>query len=544
MKLTPLQLTWIFIAPFALETQSARAQSVEQEIERLIAPNGSAFDRFGYSVALHGERVAVGAHLAPSVYVFVQGPSGFSLEAEPVPSAPKHTFGIAVDLSADHLLVGDDTADAPNMQLVGAAYMFARSGTAWVEEVVLRPEDGGIHDHFGEAVAMEGDVAVVGAPEHIHGSSYWGAAYVYRRTPFGWVQEQELDAPANAVALEGELIACGWNGASYVEGHVFLYAYDGSHWVQQQALVASDATDGDSFGRALALSGDTLVVGANNALHHGLPTGAVYVFERGATGWTERQKLLATDADAGDFFGISVAFDGATLLAGAIGEAAGGMSAGATYRFARGPAGFVQVAKLVASDASPNSFLGRGIDVEDSVAVVGATGADGLAVDSGAAYVYDLAPGNAYCFGDGSGTPCPCGNSGASDEGCANSTGAGATLASSGSGSAALDDLVFTAANLIPAQPAMLFVGLNAPGGGAGVPFGDGLRCAGGDTVRLGIRLPDAAGGASWGPELGSMGGWGAGDLRRFQVHYRDPLGSPCGSGFNLSNGFEIVFGP
>ena len=68
--------------------------------------------------------------------------------------------------------------------------------------------------------------------------------------------------------------------------------------------------------------------------------------------------------------------------------------------------------------------------------------------------------------------------------------------------------------------------------GGQGIPFGDGLRCAGAGVVRLGVAHPDGLGEASWGPGLRSAGGWSAGDVRRFQVWYRDPSGSPCGFGF------------
>ena len=106
------------------------------------------------------------------------------------------------------------------------------------------------------------------------------------------------------------------------------------------------------------------------------------------------------------------------------------------------------------------------------------------------------------------------------------------------------DDLSFQATHLLPAESALLFAGLNATNGGEGLPFGDGLRCAGGSVVRLGVRVPDADGRAAWGPGLGSVGAWEAGETRRFQVRYRDPVGSPCGSGFNSSHGFEVELTP
>lgn len=153
-------------------------------------------------------------------------------------------------------------------------------------------------------------------------------------------------------------------------------------------------------------------------------------------------------------------------------------------------------------------------------------------------------PSTAYCFGDGSGTACPCGNNGAAGEGCANSSGAGASLTVSGSGSVSADDLGFSASGLLAAQPALLFSADNSVAGGAGTIFGDGLRCAGGNVKRLGVVQPDANGDASWSSGMAQAGGWSSGDTRRMQVWYRDPAGGPCASGFNLTHAREVVFTP
>ena len=152
--------------------------------------------------------------------------------------------------------------------------------------------------------------------------------------------------------------------------------------------------------------------------------------------------------------------------------------------------------------------------------------------------------GTSYCFGDGSGTACPCSNPGSSTTGCANSTGSGASITGTGSTSVVGDDLAFQAEGMLPSQPGLMFVGLNAVNGGLGSHFGDGLRCAGGSIIRLGVRMADGAGTAQWGPALAGTGGWSSGDVRRFQLWYRDPGGSPCGNDFNLSHGVEVTFTP
>ncbi|MCB9916318.1 MAG: hypothetical protein H6828_14415 [Planctomycetes bacterium] len=152
-------------------------------------------------------------------------------------------------------------------------------------------------------------------------------------------------------------------------------------------------------------------------------------------------------------------------------------------------------------------------------------------------------PGTAFCFGDGTGTACPCGNAGAAGEGCANSTGGGAILAGTGSASIGSADLVLSASQVPVNQPTLFFQGDNAVAGGAGTVFGDGLRCAGGNVVRLQVRVANASGVAATTVNVSSKGGVVMGDVKRYQAWYRDPASSPCGAFFNLSNGYEITWG-
>ena len=145
--------------------------------------------------------------------------------------------------------------------------------------------------------------------------------------------------------------------------------------------------------------------------------------------------------------------------------------------------------------------------------------------------------GVAYCFGDGSGLLCPCGNSGGVGEGCANSTGSGAVLSGAGSTSVSSGGLVLTVTGALPGQPGLVFAGVNA----ITIPFGDGLRCAGGNLRRFPVTLANAQGSYSArniATTLNVVGG----DVRRFQGWYRNPVNSPCGTTFNLTNGFEVLF--
>jgi len=162
----------------------------------------------------------------------------------------------------------------------------------------------------------------------------------------------------------------------------------------------------------------------------------------------------------------------------------------------------------------------------------------------GAVTVAPSEPGSGFCSGDGSGTACPCGNTGGSGEGCANDTGSGGVLSASGSTSIAADDLVLSATNLTPG-PGLFFQGNNAVNSGNGNPFGDGLRCAGGNVVRLEVRFANSGNGFTTASTISvsTKGGVSAGQTKRYQYWYRDSGTSPCSSLFNLTNGYELTWG-
>jgi len=151
--------------------------------------------------------------------------------------------------------------------------------------------------------------------------------------------------------------------------------------------------------------------------------------------------------------------------------------------------------------------------------------------------------GSPFCFCDqGSAWPNGvCGNTGAPGNGCANSTGPnGANLAGTGNADTSNDTLVLHATGAVPGQPGLFFQGDNALGGGNGLAFGDGLRCAGQNVIRLQVVPADSSGHAMTNVPIGATGGCNPGDTKHYQYWYRDPVGGPCGSGFNLTNGLTI----
>ena len=156
----------------------------------------------------------------------------------------------------------------------------------------------------------------------------------------------------------------------------------------------------------------------------------------------------------------------------------------------------------------------------------------------------DPSVGTAFC--EGAGGVCPCGNDNDGSlgaAGCANGSSAGGcALKGTGTNSVTAGDLVLEAVGMVPSQPGLFFQGNNAINSGNGNPFGDGLRCAGGGVVRLEVVFGAADGSGASSVNIASKGGCAAGDTKRYQLWSRDPITSPCGSNFNLSNGLEITW--
>ena len=186
-------------------------------------------------------------------------------------------FGVSVSVSGDTAVVGartdDCTADIGNN--CGAAYVFRFNGTSWVEQQKLTASDAGEGYQFGVSVSVSGDTAMVGAEfDDCTAGIRCGSAYVFRFNGTSWVEEQKLtasDAEADdrfgsPVAVSGDTALMGarrgFVAAGSTSGSAYVFRFNGSSWVEEQKLTASDAGQGDHFGDSVTVSGDTAVVGA------------------------------------------------------------------------------------------------------------------------------------------------------------------------------------------------------------------------------------------------------------------------------------------
>ncbi|MGE0127288.1 MAG: putative Ig domain-containing protein [Blastocatellales bacterium] len=268
----------------------------------------------------------------------------------------------------------------------------------------LTAADGAASEDFGASVALDGDTLVVGAwQDHNGANTGQGSAYVFTRSGSTWAPQQKLIAVDGAthdwfgisVAISGDTLVVGAYGddvgANTEQGSAYVFTRNGGVWTQQQKLTANDGWPNDWFGVSVALDGDTLVggafadsIGANGA------QGSAYVFTRSGGAWTQQQKLTANDGGYGDYFGYVVALDGDILVAGAFGDDIGANAdQGSAYVFTRGDGVWTQQQKLTASDGAANDWFGYAVAISGATVVAGAHRDDiGANADQGSAYVF------------------------------------------------------------------------------------------------------------------------------------------------------------
>ncbi|QYZ67358.1 MAG: choice-of-anchor D domain-containing protein [Gammaproteobacteria bacterium (ex Lamellibrachia satsuma)] len=344
---------------------------IEEEV--LDASDAEVGRRFANDVAISddGNTAVVGAEIVNNifgatyvgaVYVFVKN-SGIWTEQTKLTVVGSFRLGASVAVSSDgDTLLAGAYMDGSGTDRPGAAYVFTRNGATWTQQQKLLASDGANNDLFGFSVDLssDGNTAVIGA--YAASISFLGAnegaAYVFRRNGGTWTEQQKLtdvngdltDFFGYSVALSGDgntviSSAIFDEGNSSSEGTALIYAWNGSAWVQQALLAASDAAANDWFGDSTALSfdGNTALVGAPLADVGGnVDQGAAYVYTRNSDVWTEQQKLPAvTGASAGDSFGgavngtpgraVALSDDGNTALIGANGF--GAITEGAAFIF-------------------------------------------------------------------------------------------------------------------------------------------------------------------------------------------------------------------
>jgi len=322
---------------------------------KILADDGANSDYFGWSVAIDGDTAVVGAfndddngNASGSAYVFMRSGSGWIQQTKLIANdgASGDYFGHSVAINGDTIVVGA-YFDNDNGSASGSAYVFIRSESGWVQQAKLIADDGALGDYFGRSVAIDGDTAVVGAFADDDNGNASGSAYIFIRSE--------------------------------------------SSWNQQAKLIAGDGEYGDLFGWSVAISNDTIVVGAHYDDVNGIiAAGSAYVFARSENGWIQQAKLTIDDSTIGDFFGWSVAISGDTILVGAHYDDDNGDASGSTYVFMRRASIWIQQTKLIASDGEEVDWFGFSVAIDGDIALVGAPYDDDNGYYSGSAYTYQI----------------------------------------------------------------------------------------------------------------------------------------------------------
>ncbi len=382
----------------------------------LKASNTGAGDLFGLSVAVSGDTAVVGAPYEDSNATGVDGSGGNN-------SAPDS----------------------------GAAYVFVRLGGTWSQQAYLKASNTGVNDQFGTSVAVSGDTVVVGAPyedssatgvsgnQNDNAGLDSGAAYVFTRSGGVWSQQAYLKASTTSgvvgngfvfgysVAVSGDTVVAGAlqeasnatgvngnqaNSSAAFSGAAYVFFRSGGTWSQQAYLKASNTQANDYFGVSVAASGETVVVGAyfEDSSATGVDgdqndnlageSGAAYVFVRSSGTWSQQAYLKASNAGAGDWFGVSVAASGDTVVIGALNEDSNATSvdgdqnnnlagdSGAAYIFVRSSGLWSQQAYLKASTTRAGDWFGVSVALSGDAAVVGAQFEGSAPLWAGGAFVF------------------------------------------------------------------------------------------------------------------------------------------------------------
>jgi len=377
------------------------------EEDDLKASPGSPQDAFGYAVSIDGDYAVIGAPTTPwedgpgCAYVFGRTGITWAQLAKLTVAGGLNgdDFGAAVAISEDVVVVGAPTT----IQVggAGAAHIFVKPAGGWTNTATptatLTGSDTAPPDHFGCAVAIDGDTVIVGAWGDRFGSAGAGAAYIFEKPAGGWEttsaqavkllqsDRQVGDCLGFSVGISGDVALVGdyCDGAGSMDGAAYIYVKPVSGWgpgtMTETAKLDCWATVAwDEFGYTVSISGDCALVGVPGYDGVSQRDGCAYIFQKPSDGWSGTMtmptaKLTASDAAYNDFFGHSVSIDGDYAIVGAREDWA---QTGSAYLFEKPASGWVnttETQKVVGSDSHPDrDEFGYSVAISGRNAIVGA----------------------------------------------------------------------------------------------------------------------------------------------------------------------------
>lgn len=304
---------------------------------------GGVSDFFGSSVSIHNGSVAVGAPgndvtasgNEGAVYVFTGSGATWSLQQKltRAGAAVGEGLGNAVAIRGDTVVCGVPNFDGIVGTNQGLGVSFTRTGTTWAASEVFMPNETQAQSSFGSAIAMSDEFVAVGSSNWSRsGANFSGAAYAFRRADGVPAGTSTLTAPTpqtaasfgNRLASDGTKLVIGsYNedgGAGADQGAVYVYKFQDETFALEQKLLPSVQQAGANFGRAIAIEGNTIIVGAPFEDDIAANAGAAYVFVFNGVSWTQQARLASQEPDAPNSFGSAVAISGDRAVVGSPGD--------------------------------------------------------------------------------------------------------------------------------------------------------------------------------------------------------------------------------
>jgi len=395
-------------SPFKLVVAAAAAIILSWKQQQKIVGNDTfGNDLFGYSVAIDRDTVIVGArdedssgNNAGAAYIFTRTGSTWKQQQKivGVDTSGNDKFGYSVAIDGDTVIVGAFTEDSSGND-AGAAYIFTRSVNVWSQQQKIVGVDTSGNDQFGYSVAIDGDTVIVGAIYEDSSGNDAGAAYIFTRSENVWSHQQKIvgndtsgnDFFGNSVAIDGDTVIVGAateDSSGYNAGAAYIFTRTGIKWTQQAKIVGVDTSGNDLFGYSVAIDGYTVIVGAVSEDSSGDYAGAAYIFTRTGSTWKQQQKIVGNDTSGNDQFGYSVAIDGDTVIVGARIEDSSGNNAGAAYIFTRSVNVWSQQQKIVGEDTKEYDYFGTSVAIDGDTVIVGRVNVGFSVIDAGAAYIF------------------------------------------------------------------------------------------------------------------------------------------------------------
>jgi len=305
-------------------------------------------------------------------------------------------FGKSVFIEGDRALVG-----GPETAGSGAVYVYDFDGVSWQESAILVPLDGFPEDNFGISLSLSGNMALIGAyKDDDNGFFEVGSAYVFEFDGLNWSQSEKLMASDGApndffgysVSLSGNRALIGSyrdSDSGNRSGSAYIFDFDGKNWNQNAKLVANDADSGDYFGYSVSLSGNRALIGSKNDDGVVGTTGSAFIFDFNGDAWVQSAKLFGDDGEYEDYFGHSVSLFGNRALIGAYGDDGIHTDIGSAYEFKFDGLVWAQTVKLLPEDGESYEGFGYSVSISGDRAAVGAIG-NNSSLESTSVYIFDF----------------------------------------------------------------------------------------------------------------------------------------------------------